>query len=366
MQIGPYHIENPLALAPMVGVTDKFFRSLCRDLGAGYVVSEMLAANPALRDTFTSRLRGEFEAQAGPVVIQIAGSDPAWMADAAIHNVSRGAQIIDINMGCPAKKVCNKLAGSALLTNPDQVRLILDAVVQAVDVPVTLKIRTGPSPLERNGVEIARMAEQAGIAALAVHGRTRSDRFKGEAEYGTIREICAAVDIPVFANGDIESPQKAAQVLEYTGASGLMIGRAAQGNPWIFREIRHFLDTGEHLAPPSGLEVLDAMQRHIAQLHLSYGEYHGVRVARKHIGWYLKNREDSTAARKRLMRADSAAEQFSILNTYFRQGPKHARRETKRPAMEPQAGAGKRNSINPCASRFSDVNTGNRAGAGNR
>jgi tRNA-dihydrouridine synthase B len=353
MQIGPYLIKNPLALAPMVGVTDKFFRGLCRELGAGYVVSEMLAANPVLRDTFTTRKRGDFEGETGPIVIQIAGSDPLWMADAAIHNAARGAQIIDINMGCPSKKVCNKLAGSALLSDPAQVRLILDAVVQAVDVPVTLKIRTGPNPLVRNGVEIARMAEDAGIAALAVHGRTRSDRFKGQAEYTTIREICQAVDIPVFANGDIETPQKAAEVLRHTGANGLMIGRAAQGNPWIFREIRHFLDTGEQLAPPSPLEVLDVMQRHIAQLHLSYGEYQGVRVARKHISWYLKNREDSTDTRKQLMQTDSAAEQFAILNTYFYQGLKHARNETIKPAFI------------PCTSRFSDTLCNSRPGAGN-
>jgi tRNA-dihydrouridine synthase B len=352
MQIGPYHVENPLALAPMVGVTDKFFRRLCRELGAGYVVSEMLAANPVLRDTFTSRLRGDFEGEASPVVIQIAGSDPAWMADAAIYNVARGAQVIDINMGCPAKKVCNKLAGSALLSQPDQVRLIIDAVVRAVDVPVTLKIRTGPNPKTRNGVEIAQMAQEAGIAALAVHGRTRSDRFKGAAEYETIRGICKAVDIPVFANGDIVTMQNAAQVLEYTGADGLMIGRAAQGNPWIFREIRHFLETGEQLPPPSPLEVLDVMQRHLAQLHQSYGEYHGVRVARKHIGWYLKNQENSADTRKRLMQADSAAEQFAILNHYFRQGPKHARRETIQPAFIPHA------------SRFSDAFLNPRPGAG--
>ena len=337
MQIGPYRIDNPLALAPMVGVTDKFFRRLCRELGAGYVVSEMLAANPVLRDTLKSRRRADFDTEVRPVVIQIAGSDPAWMADAAVYNVKRGAQIIGINMGCPSKKVCNKLAGSALLTNPDQVSLILDAVVQAVDVPVTLKIRTGPNPLVRNGIEIAEMAEEAGITALAVHGRTRSDRFRGEAEYDTIRKICEAVDIPVFANGDIESPQKAAEVLQYTGASGLMIGRAAQGNPWIFREIRHFLDTGKQLSPPSPLEVLDVMQRHLGQLHASYGERQGVRVARKHICWYLKNREDSAGARKLLMQTESAAEQFAILNSYFRQGSKYVRKETRQPSIIPYA-----------------------------
>ncbi len=319
MYIGPYHIENPLALAPMVGVTDRFFRQLCRDLGAGYVVSEMLAANPVLRDTYTTRLRGDIAGEQSPIAVQIAGSDPDWMADCARHNVSRGAQIIDINMGCPAKKVCKRLAGSALLTDPDQVARILDAVVCAVDVPVTLKIRTGPNPRQRNGVLIAEMAEQAGIAALAVHGRTRSDRFKGQAEYQTIRDICASVSIPVFANGDIETVEKAAEVLAITGADGLMIGRAAQGNPWIFREIRHYLDSGQVLAPPGPLEVLEVMERHLAQLHRSYGEQRGVRVARRHIGWYLKNQADSADTRKKLMRTGNAEDQFSLLRDYFQQ-----------------------------------------------
>jgi tRNA-dihydrouridine synthase B len=317
MHIGPYHIENPLALAPMVGVTDKFFRTLCRDLGAGYVVSEMLAADPVLRETGISHLRGDFAGEACPVVIQIAGSDPDWMADAARYNAERGAHIIDINMGCPSKKVCNKLAGSALLSHPDRVKRILDAVVSAVDVPVSLKIRTGPNPHERNGVLIAEMAEQSGISALAVHGRTRSDRFNGKAEYKTIREICNRVSIPVFANGDIRTPQKAAEVLEHTGATGLMIGRAAQGNPWIFREIRHFLATGEILPAPLPLEVLEVMQRHLAQLHHSYGEYRGVRIARKHIGWYLKGRPDTTETRHKLMRCGSAQDQFLLLQEYF-------------------------------------------------
>ncbi len=317
MHIGPYHIVNPLALAPMVGVTDKFFRTLCRDLGAGYVVSEMLAANPVLRDTGTSRLRGDFEGEASPVVIQIAGSDPDWMADAARYNADRGAHIIDINMGCPSKKVCNRLAGSALLTRPDQVRRILDAVISAVDVPVSLKIRTGPNPLERNGVMIAEMAEQSGISALAVHGRTRSDRFNGDAEYDTIRDICSRVSIPVFANGDIDTPQKAAEVLEHTGADGLMVGRAAQGNPWIFREIRHYLDTGEIRPAPQPLEVLEVMERHLAQLHHSYGEYRGVRIARKHIGWYLKGRPDALETRRKLMRCGNTEDQFRLLREYF-------------------------------------------------
>jgi tRNA-dihydrouridine synthase B len=318
MQIGPHHITNPLALAPMVGVTDRFFRRLCRELGAGYTVSEMLASNPALRETKTARMRGNIGGESGPTAVQIAGFDPQWMADSAQYNVARGAQIIDINMGCPAKKVCNKLAGSALMSHPDQVQRILAATVRAVDVPVTLKIRTGPNPATRNGVDIALMAQDLGVAALAVHGRTRSDRFRGEAEYETIREICNAVTIPVFANGDIESPEKAMEVLNYTGADGLMIGRAAQGNPWIFREIRHYLESGERLAPPPPMEVLKVMERHLRQLHRSYGEHTGVRVARRHIGWYLSGRDNSDGPRKLLMRAQSAAEQFDILNSYFR------------------------------------------------
>jgi len=352
MHIGPYEISNPLALAPMVGVTDKFFRRLCRELGAGYVVSEMLESNPALRDTRLSRQRGDFAGEASPVVVQIAGSDPAWMAEAAVYNVIRGADIVDINMGCPAKKVCNKLAGSALLSDPAQVQRILDAVVRAVEVPVTLKIRTGPNPGVRNAVEIARMAEASGIAALAVHGRTRSDRFQGQAEYDTIRAVCSEVSIPVFANGDIETPQKAAEVLGYTGADGLMVGRAAQGNPWIFREIRHYLDTGEMLPPPLPGEVLAVMRRHLAQLHDSYGEYQGVRVARKHIGWYLKGRADSAGTRTRLMQADTAAEQFAILNSYFCQGAQHARKEENQ------------RSILPYPARLSDQRLRPRAGAG--
>ena len=317
MKIGPHTIETPLALAPMVGVTDRFFRRLCRDLGAGYTVSEMLAANPALRDSKKARLRGDFAGEASPVAVQIAGSEPHWMAEAARYNVDRGAEIIDINMGCPAKKVCKKLAGSALLSHPQQVRAILAAVVAEVDVPVTLKIRTGPNPRDRNGVEIARMAQEEGIAALAVHGRTRADRFQGDAEYGTIRDICREVDIPVFANGDIVSPEKAAEVLDFTGAEGLMVGRAAQGNPWIFREIRSYLETGRRPEPPSPEEVHDVMKRHLAQLHRSYGESNGVRVARRHIGWYLDGRDQAAETRRKLMRAQSAAEQYALLEAYF-------------------------------------------------
>jgi tRNA-dihydrouridine synthase B len=317
MQIGPYPLDNNLALAPMVGVTDRFFRGLCRELGAGYVVSEMLAADPALRDTRVARLRGDFDGEASPIAVQIAGSEPDWMAEAARYNVGRGAQIIDINMGCPAKKVCNKLAGSALLSAPGQVRAILEAVVAAVDVPVTLKIRTGPNPRERNGVAIAEMAEACGVAALAVHGRTRADRFKGAAEYRTIRDICSAVSIPVFANGDIDSPETAAAVLEYTGAHGLMIGRAAQGNPWIFREIAHFLAHGRHRPAPSPAAVLRVMERHLDALRGAYGEAMGVRVARRHISWYLQGRAAADKTRRRLMQVESAGEQLRLLRAYF-------------------------------------------------
>jgi len=319
MKIGEFTIDNPLALAPMVGVTDRFFRQLCRELGAGYVVTEMLAANPVLRDTATARLRGDFAGEPAPFAVQIAGSEPDWMADAARYNVARGAGIIDINMGCPAKKVCNKLAGSALLTDPDRVRAILDAVVAAVAVPVTLKIRTGPDPSNRNGVAIARLAQDAGIKALFVHGRTRADRFNGQAEYHTIREICRAVSIPVFANGDITTPQQAAEVLATTGAAGIMIGRAAQGNPWIFREIRHYLECGTVLAPPTALEVSEVMHRHLRQLHAAYGEKLGVRIARKHIGWYLEGRPGAARYRALLMRCNSAREQFDLLSACFPQ-----------------------------------------------
>ena len=255
IRIGPYLLDNILSLAPMAGVTDLPFRLLCRRLGAGYVVSEMVHSDPRLRGTRKSLLRRNHEGEAAPVAVQIAGGDPAWLADAAAYNCEHGAQIIDINMGCPAKKVCNRAAGSALLSDEALVARILRSVVNAVPAPVTLKIRTGPSPDQRNGVRIARMAEDEGIAALAVHGRTRADRFNGHAEYATIRRICEAVSIPVFANGDICTPQEARHVLNTTGADGLMIGRGAQGNPWIFRQVLHYLETGRILAPPRPDEV---------------------------------------------------------------------------------------------------------------
>ncbi len=288
LTIGPYRIDDPVVLAPMAGVSDLPFRRLCRRLGAGYCVGEMQSDNPVLRHTPKSRWRSDHRDEPGPVVVQIAGSDPAAMADAARWNAGHGADIIDINMGCPAKKVCRKAAGSALLADPELVARILQAVVAAVAVPVTLKIRTGSSPGQRNGVAIAQLAEAAGIAALSVHGRTRACRFEGPVEYDTLRAIKQAVRIPVLANGDIDSPEKAAAVLAHTGADGVMIGRAAQGYPWVFRETSHYLKTGQRCPPPDRREVFAVMQAHWQDLVGFYGEYTGVRIARKHIGWYLQ------------------------------------------------------------------------------
>jgi len=317
MQIGPYTLPNPIALAPMAGVTDRPFRQLCRELGAGYVVTEMVTSNPQLRHTRKSTWRSNFDGEPGPLAVQIVGSEPIQLAEAARYNVSLGAQIIDINMGCPAKKVCGKLGGSALLSDVVLVENILKAVVASVDVPVTLKIRTGPDKANRNGVEVAKIAESCGISALAVHGRTRADRFRGQAEYETIRSICQGISIPVFANGDVSAPAGAREVLDFTGAQGLMIGRGAQGNPWIFRELGHFLDTGETLPPPAAEEVHSVMCVHLRRLHGFYGETHGVRVARKHIGWYLKGRPDSKQILYDLMRVPTAKEQFQLLEKHF-------------------------------------------------
>ncbi|MDX2428604.1 MAG: tRNA dihydrouridine synthase DusB [Xanthomonadales bacterium] len=317
MQIGPYTLSNPIALAPMAGVTDRPFRQLCRELGAGYVVTEMVTSNPQLRNTRKTTWRSDFDGEPSPLAVQIVGSDPDRLAEAAVYNVSLGAQIIDINMGCPAKKVCGKLGGSALLSDIVLVEDILKAVVGAVEVPVTLKIRTGPEPRNRNGLEVAKIAESCGISALAIHGRTRADRFKGQAEYETIRTICKNISLPVFANGDVTTAGQARQVLDYTGADGLMVGRGAQGNPWIFREFSHFLSTGEHLAPPQTSEVYSVMRDHLQRLHDFYGAVHGVRVARKHLGWYLKGRPNSEQLLYDLMRVRTAEEQFQLLEQHF-------------------------------------------------
>jgi tRNA-dihydrouridine synthase B len=318
MRIGAIEFPNNVALAPMAGVTDRPFRQLCKRLGAGLAPSEMVTSDRRLWNTAKSRLRLDHSGEGRPIAVQIAGAEPAMMADAARANVDHGAEIIDINMGCPAKKVCNRMAGSALLEDEALVGRILEAVVAAVSVPVTLKMRTGPEPGRRNALRVARIAEDAGIQALAIHGRTRTERYGGEAEYDTLRAVKAAVSLPVIANGDIDSPEKARQVLEYTGADGVMIGRAAQGRPWIFREVTHFLHTGRHLAPPTPEEVREIMLGHLEQLYLFYGEYAGVRIARKHLGWYSRTCEDGETWRRRIVRIDRASQQLSLTDAWLR------------------------------------------------
>jgi tRNA-dihydrouridine synthase B len=313
LQIGPYILPNPVALAPMAGVTDLPFRRLCAELGAGLVVAEMISSNPRLRDSRKTLLRSRHSAEIAPRSVQIAGNDPAVMANAAAYNVDQGAQIIDINMGCPAKKVCRRAAGSALLADEPLVQQILRAVVDAVEVPVTLKIRTGPSPDARNGVRIARIAEDAGIAALAVHGRSRACAFRGQAEYDTIAAIVAATSLPVFANGDIDSPARAAAVLARTGAAGVMIGRAAQGRPWLCGQVAAYLATGVAPADPTPAEQLAIMLRHITALHAFYGDFMGTRIARKHIGWYLQGNPGCAGQRSAFNRLESASEQLEFL-----------------------------------------------------
>ena len=317
MRIGPYNIDPPVVLAPMAGVTDKPFRQLCKQLGAGLAVSEMTTGDPRLWHTQKSLHRMDHVGEPAPVSVQIAGTEPQVLADAARHNVDHGAQIIDINMGCPAKKVCNAWAGSALMRDESLVARILEAVVAAVDVPVTLKIRTGWNADNRNGLQIARIAESAGIAALAVHGRTRDQQYTGAAEYETIAAIKSALRIPVLANGDIDSPQKAAFVLQATGADGLLVGRAAQGRPWIFREIAHYLATGTVLPPPALSEVRDILLGHLQALHGFYGEHQGVRIARKHLGWYAKDRPENATFRAVVNRAESADAQLRLTRDYF-------------------------------------------------
>jgi len=312
MQIGPYTLPGRVLLAPMAGVTDRPFRVLCRRLGAALAASEMVASDPALRETRKSRLKRDHEGEPQPRVVQIAGAEPAMMAAAARFNVDQGAQIIDINMGCPAKKVCNRQAGSALLADEPLVARILEAVVAAVTVPVTLKIRTGPDAQRRNAVRIARLAEDSGIAALAVHGRTREQAYRGEAEHATIAAVRRATRLPLIANGDIDSPERAAAVLDATRADAVMIGRAAQGRPWLFGEIQHHLDTGGWQAPVTAGAVQAWMLDHLAALHAFYGEAHGVRVARKHIGWYLQHRPGGEAWRRALVRVQTAAEQLAM------------------------------------------------------
>ena len=317
MQIGPYPLANPLILAPMAGVTDLPYRQLCRRLGAGMTISEMVSSNALLWKNEKTLRRISHEGEEAPRSVQIAGGDPQMMAEAARFNLEHGAQIIDINMGCPAKKVCKAQAGSALLKDEALVERILNAVVKAVDIPVTLKIRTGWDPDNRNAETIAQIAEQAGIQALTIHGRTRACRFSGEAEYESITAVKRRIAIPVIANGDISTPQKAKFVLEQTGADAVMIGRAAMGRPWIFREINHYLETGEELPSPEISEIRQLMLDHLATLYDFYGEYSGVRFARKHISWYTKGQPEGASFRKMINQVESAEEQLAKTNLFF-------------------------------------------------
>ncbi|MEK6242912.1 MAG: tRNA dihydrouridine synthase DusB [Pseudomonadota bacterium] len=321
MRLGAHVLRNGLFAAPMAGVTDRPFRTLCRRFGAGLAISEMVSSRPELRGTRKSRLRLEHRGEASPVSVQIAGADPAMMADAARVNAAEGAQIIDINMGCPAKKVCNVAAGSALLSDEPLVARILEAVVAAVEVPVTLKIRTGPSPERKNALRIARIAEASGVRLLAVHGRSRACGFRGEAEFETIAEVKAGVRIPVIANGDIATPEEARRVLALTGADGIMIGRAAHGRPWIFREFAHFLETGKHLAPPSPAEMRAVALEHFEGIYSLYGEALGVRIARKHIGWYTRGLPGGEAFRREANEILSASAQLAAVGRYFDELP---------------------------------------------
>jgi tRNA-dihydrouridine synthase B len=317
MQIGPYSLANNLIVAPMAGVTDRPFRMLCKRFGAGHAVSEMITSDQSLRQSRKTLRRADFDGELAPISVQIVGSDPAELAAAARNNVAHGAQIIDINMGCPVKKVCNKLAGSALLQDEALVARILDAVVSAVDVPVTLKTRLGFANGEENIVRVAKIAEDAGIAALAIHGRTREEMYHGQARHALIGEVKKNLKIPVIANGDIDSPQKAKAVLEETGADAIMIGRAAQGRPWIFREIAHYLATGETLPQPEVAEVDAVLGEHLHALYAFYGEYSGCRIARKHIAWTTAGLPGSNEFRQRMYAIENTAEQYAATRAFF-------------------------------------------------
>lgn len=318
MQIGPYILKNNLVVAPMAGVTDRPFRQLCKKMGAGMAISEMVSCNSLLWGSEKTKRRANHEGEVDPISVQIAGADPAMMAQAASYNVEQGAQIIDINMGCPAKKICNTMAGSALLQNEKLVGKILDSVVSAVDVPVTLKIRTGWDKEHKNARAIASIAESAGIQALAIHGRTRACAYKGKAEYETIAAVKSHVKIPIIANGDIDTPEKAKKVLEYTAADAVMIGRAAQGRPWIFREISYYLTTGRHLPLPEVNEIHHVLVNHLYDLYDFYGEYSGVRIARKHISWYTKGLIGSAVFRHSMNKLQTIDQQLSAVNEFFR------------------------------------------------
>lgn len=328
MRIGPHILKNNLIVAPMAGVTDRPFRQLCKSMGAGMAVSEMVSSNSLLWGSEKTRRRADHAGEVDPISVQIAGADPAMMAEAARYNVAQGAQIIDINMGCPAKKICNVMAGSALLQDELLVGRILDAVVSAVDVPVTLKIRTGWDTQHRNALAVARIAENAGVQALAIHGRTRACAYTGNAEYDTIAAVKAMVKIPVIANGDITTPEKVRQVLAYTGADAVMIGRAAQGRPWIFREISYYLATGRHLPLPEVSEIHRVLINHLHDLYDFYGEYSGVRIARKHISWYTKGLVGSAAFRHAMNQLQTTEQQMAAVNEFFGELASYGRRLT--------------------------------------
>lgn len=326
MQIGPYQLKNNLIVAPMAGVTDRPFRQLCKAMGAGMAVSEMVASNSLLWGSEKTRRRANHDGEVDPISVQIAGADPNMLAEAAKYNVDHGAQLIDINMGCPAKKVCNVMAGSALLKDEPLVRRILEAVVGAVNVPVTLKIRTGWDRGNKNALAVARIAEYSGIQALAIHGRTRACGFSGDAEFDTIAEVKSLVRIPVIANGDIRTPQRVKEVLDYTGADAVMIGRAAQGRPWIFREISHFLATGEMPPAPEVTEIHRVLLAHVHDLYGFYGEVTGVRIARKHISWYTKGLAGSAAFRHAMNQLQTCVEQQGAVDEFFGQLASQGRR----------------------------------------
>ena len=317
MQIGPHKLKNNIILAPMAGVTDRPFRMLCKHYGAGMAISEMVTSNSLLYGSEKTLLRANHEGEVAPVSVQIAGADPNMMAEAARFNMAKGAQIIDINMGCPAKKICNVMAGSALLQKEKLVEKILNAVVKSVDIPVTLKIRTGWDKENKNAPRIAKIAEDSGIQALSMHGRTRACLYRGDAEYDTIANVKRLINIPVIANGDITSPEKAKFVLEYTKADGIMIGRAAQGRPWIFREIVYFLKTGEHMARPSITEIETTTIQHVKDLYDFYGVERGHRIARKHISWYTKGLKNSAQFRFNMNQIDETTKQIAYIKQYF-------------------------------------------------
>lgn len=317
MHIGPYKLRNNLVVAPIAGVTDRPFRMLCKKLGAGLAVSEMVTSNSLLYGSAKTLRRANHEGEVEPISVQIAGADPKMMAEAAKYNVDHGAQIIDINMGCPAKKICNVMAGSALLKDEPLVAQILKAVVAAVNVPVTLKIRTGWDKQNRNAIAVAKMAEDIGVQALAMHGRTRACAYMGDAEYDTIAEVKQATRIPIIANGDITTPEKAKFVLDYTGADAVMIGRAAQGRPWIFREIEYYLSTGAHMPAPEVNEIRSVMLAHLHDLYDFYGDLTGMRVARKHISWYTKGLKDSANFRHAMNQLQTIDSQLAAINDFF-------------------------------------------------